>query len=108
SPMPLVNHRVLVGTGSPSTMTSKFFSGAMLLMSFAGSLPAQTVVQSESFSDSGSTNTPGNDQVLISSTFLDVIFQLFYSSLGTLDSFTLAWTVDVTWDYVVGAGATTT
>lgn len=85
-------------------MISKFFPAALLLLSFTTILSAQSVVQSQNFSASAYLDTPGYNQIIVPSTLLDATFQPFDSSLGTLESFTIAWTLAVTWDYVVGDG----
>lgn len=74
------------------------------------SLPAAEVVQSDNFSTGGTYSTSaGSSQVsynVIPTDLLSTTFQPFNSSLGTLDSFTIAWTLDVTWNYVNGADGT--
>jgi|GEM_PF-1722008 hypothetical protein len=67
------------------------------------SLPAAVLTQSANFSRNELFNTPGNPPVMPAD-FLSTTFQPFNASLGTLESFTIAWTLQVEWDYVVGVG----
>lgn len=67
------------------------------------SLQAAVLTQSVNFSRNELFNTPGNTLVMPAD-FLSTTFQPFDATLGTLESFTIAWTLHVEWDYVVGVG----
>lgn len=59
--------------------------------------------QSDSFTHRQLFNTPGSNWVMPAD-YLKTTFQPFDSSLGTLESFTLVWTLKVQCDYVIGSG----
>lgn len=67
------------------------------------SLQAASFVQDEDFSHTESFATPGQHLVMPNN-FLSTTFQPFDAGLGTLESFTIAWTLNVEWDYVIGDG----
>lgn len=73
------------------------------LLLVAASLHGATVVQSDDFSHTESFATPGRFAVMPDD-FLLTTFQPFDANLGTLESFTIAWTLKVQWDYVIGDG----
>ncbi len=81
-------------------MNKSILLGFILL---TGALPAAVVIQTDSFTTSGAFSGAGNHNVIPDGLF-DATFQPFDSSLGALESFTIAWTLNVTWDFTLGEG----
>jgi len=86
---------------STTHMTPKAIPLCFLLL--AGLLPAAEISQTDSFTTSGTFSGAGNHDLIPDGLFT-ATFQPFDGSLGTLESFSIVWTLNVTWDYTLGAG----
>ncbi|WP_415910096.1 PEP-CTERM sorting domain-containing protein [Oleiharenicola sp. Vm1] len=69
----------------------------------AGLLPAAQIIQTDSFTTSGTFSGAGSHDVIPNNLFA-ASFQPFDSNLGTLDSFSIVWTLNVTWTYTQVSG----
>jgi hypothetical protein len=67
-------------------------------------LRAAVVIQTDAISQAETSFASPGSRLVMPANFLTTTFQPFDSSMGSLESFTLTWTLHVEWDYEVGVG----